>query len=173
MQAAVCYYRVPQRGEPQAPAAVNVAPLTLGVATLGGIATPLMARTTPVPVNHSEILITAADMRMTVTVHIFQTERPMAADNVLLGHHGWLTPISTVTPRSSLAFTSRRPLTQLKRGAPHSCEMPRRVPAERAAPMLQMVEGRSVIRLSGCAVVADGSACRESCGVDAEVHRDR
>jgi hypothetical protein len=36
---------------------------------------------------------------------------------------GWLTPISTVTPRSSLAFTSRRPLTQLKRGAPHSCEI--------------------------------------------------
>jgi molecular chaperone DnaK (HSP70) len=66
---------------------VNVAPLTLGVATLGGM-TPLMARTTPVPVNRSEILTTATDMRMTVTVHIFQTERPMAADNVLLGHHG-------------------------------------------------------------------------------------
>jgi hypothetical protein len=144
----------------------------LGAATLGGIATPLMARSTPVPVNRSGILTTAADMRMSVTVHIFQTERPMAADNVLLGHHGWLTPISTVTPRSSLAFTSRRPLTQLKRGAPHSCEMPRRVPAERAA-MLQIVAGRSVTGLSDCALVADGKAYRESCSDDVEVRRDR
>ncbi|HWP48459.1 MAG TPA: molecular chaperone DnaK [Candidatus Limnocylindrales bacterium] len=64
---------------------VDVTPLTLGVETLGGIATPLIPRNTPIPVKRTEIFTTAADMQTAVTIHIFQGERPMAADNISLG----------------------------------------------------------------------------------------
>jgi molecular chaperone DnaK len=64
---------------------VDVTPLTLGVETLGGIATPLIARNTPIPIKRSEIFTTAADLQPSVTVHVFQGERPMAADNTSLG----------------------------------------------------------------------------------------
>jgi molecular chaperone DnaK len=64
---------------------VDVTPLTLGVETLGGVATPLIARNTPIPVKRSEIFTTAADMQTAVTVHVFQGERPMAANNTSLG----------------------------------------------------------------------------------------
>ncbi|HUX90777.1 MAG TPA: molecular chaperone DnaK [Gallionellaceae bacterium] len=64
---------------------VDVTPLTLGVETLGGIATPLITRNTPIPVKRSENFTTAADMQTTVTVHVFQGERPMASDNTSLG----------------------------------------------------------------------------------------
>lgn len=64
---------------------VDVTPLTLGVETLGGVATSLIARNTPVPIKRSEIFTTAADMQTAVTVHVFQGERPFAADNTSLG----------------------------------------------------------------------------------------
>src|SRR5512135_967886 len=64
---------------------VDVTPLTLGVETLGGIATPLIARNTPVPVKRTETFTTAADMQTSVTIHVFQGERPMAGDNTSLG----------------------------------------------------------------------------------------
>jgi len=64
---------------------VDVTPLTLGIETLGGVATPLLARNTPIPAKHSEIFSTAADMQTSVTVHVFQGERPMASDNTSLG----------------------------------------------------------------------------------------
>jgi molecular chaperone DnaK len=64
---------------------VDVTPLTLGVETLGGIATPLIARNTPIPIKRTEIFTTAADLQPSVTVHVFQGERPMAADNTSLG----------------------------------------------------------------------------------------
>jgi molecular chaperone DnaK len=64
---------------------VDVTPLTLGVETLGGIATPLIARNTPVPVKRTETFTTAADMQTSVTIHVYQGERPMAADNASLG----------------------------------------------------------------------------------------
>src|SRR5690242_20294008 len=63
----------------------DVTPLTLGVETLGGIATSLIGRNTPIPVKRTETFTTAADMQTSVTVHVFQGERPMAADNVSLG----------------------------------------------------------------------------------------
>jgi molecular chaperone DnaK len=65
--------------------AVDVTPLTLGVETLGGVATPLIARNTPIPVKKTEIFTTAADLQTSVTVHVFQGERPMSADNTSLG----------------------------------------------------------------------------------------
>jgi molecular chaperone DnaK len=64
---------------------VDVTPLTLGIETLGGVATPLIARNSPIPIKHTEVFTTAADMQTAVTVHIFQGERTMAADNVSLG----------------------------------------------------------------------------------------
>ncbi len=64
---------------------VDVTPLTLGVETLGGIATPLIPRNTPIPIKRSEVFTTAADLQASVTVHVFQGERPMAADNISLG----------------------------------------------------------------------------------------
>src|SRR5574340_930259 len=64
---------------------VDVTPLTLGVETQGGIATPLIARNTPIPVKRSETFTTAADMQTSVTIHVFQGERPMAGDNTSLG----------------------------------------------------------------------------------------
>ncbi|MGD8515302.1 MAG: molecular chaperone DnaK [Granulosicoccaceae bacterium] len=64
---------------------VDVTPLTLGVETLGGVATSLIARNTPVPVKHTETFTTAADMQSAVTIHVYQGERPMASDNTSLG----------------------------------------------------------------------------------------
>jgi len=64
---------------------VDVTPLTLGVETLGGIATSLISRNTPIPVRHTEVFTTAADMQTSVTIHVFQGERPMASDNTGLG----------------------------------------------------------------------------------------
>ena len=64
---------------------VDVTPLTLGVETLGGVATALIARNTPVPVKKTETFTTAADLQTSVTIHVYQGERAMAADNVSLG----------------------------------------------------------------------------------------
>lgn len=64
---------------------VDVTPLSLGVETLGGVVTPLIGRNSPIPVKHTETFTTAADMQTSVTVHVIQGERPMAADNTSLG----------------------------------------------------------------------------------------
>lgn len=64
---------------------VDVTPLTLGVETLGGVATALIARNTPIPIKHTETFTTAADMQTAVTIHVYQGERPMASDNTSLG----------------------------------------------------------------------------------------
>ena len=64
---------------------LDVTPLSLGVETLGGVATKLIERNTTIPTKRSQIFSTAADFQTTVTVHVLQGERPMAADNVSLG----------------------------------------------------------------------------------------
>ncbi|WP_242343392.1 molecular chaperone DnaK [Anaeromyxobacter terrae] len=85
---------------------VDVTPLTLGVETLGGIATPLLARNTPVPVKRSESFTTAADMQTSVTIHVYQGERPMAADNTSLGEFnlGGLPPAPRGVPKIEVTF---------------------------------------------------------------------
>jgi molecular chaperone DnaK len=85
---------------------VDVTPLTLGVETLGGIATPLIARNTPVPAKRSEIFTTAADMQTAVTIHVFQGERPMAADNTSLGEFNLsgLPPAPRGIPKIDVTF---------------------------------------------------------------------
>jgi molecular chaperone DnaK len=64
---------------------LDVTPLTLGIETLGGVATPLIERNTTIPTKKSQIFSTAADMQTQVEVHVIQGERPLAADNKTLG----------------------------------------------------------------------------------------
>ena len=64
---------------------LDVTPLSLGVETLGGVFTRLIERNTTIPTRRSQVFSTAADFQTTVTVHVLQGERPMAADNVSLG----------------------------------------------------------------------------------------
>jgi molecular chaperone DnaK len=64
---------------------LDVTPLTLGVETLGGVATPLIDRNTTIPVTKSQIFSTAADGQTQVEIHVVQGERPMATDNKSLG----------------------------------------------------------------------------------------
>jgi len=64
---------------------LDVTPLSLGVETLGGVMTSLIARNTTVPVRKTEVFSTAEDNQPGVDVHVLQGERPMAADNMSLG----------------------------------------------------------------------------------------
>ncbi len=64
---------------------VDVTPLSLGLETLGGVFTKIIDRNTAIPTSKSQVFTTAADSQPSVTVMVFQGERPMAADNVKLG----------------------------------------------------------------------------------------
>ncbi|MFH1744823.1 MAG: molecular chaperone DnaK [bacterium] len=64
---------------------LDVTPLTLGIETLGSVATPLIERNTTVPTSKSQIFSTAADGQASVEINVVQGERPMAADNKTLG----------------------------------------------------------------------------------------
>jgi len=64
---------------------LDVTPLTLGIETLGSVATPLIERNTTIPTSKSQIFSTAADSQTSVEIHVLQGERPMAADNKSLG----------------------------------------------------------------------------------------
>jgi molecular chaperone DnaK len=65
---------------------LDVTPLTLGIETLGRVATPLIERNTTIPTKKSQVFSTAADMQTSVEIKVVQGERPMAADNKLLGN---------------------------------------------------------------------------------------
>lgn len=64
---------------------LDVTPLTLGIETLGGVATSLIARNTTIPTEKSQIFSTATDSQSSVEIHVIQGERPMAGDNRTLG----------------------------------------------------------------------------------------
>ncbi|MCL4418904.1 molecular chaperone DnaK [Patescibacteria group bacterium] len=64
---------------------LDVTPLTLGIETLGGVSTPLIARNTTIPSSKSQVFSTAADNQTQVEINILQGERPMASDNKSLG----------------------------------------------------------------------------------------
>ena len=64
---------------------LDVIPLSLGIETMGGVATKLVERNTTIPSNKSQTFSTAADNQTSVEIHIVQGERPMASDNKSLG----------------------------------------------------------------------------------------
>ncbi|MDP3998431.1 MAG: molecular chaperone DnaK [bacterium] len=64
---------------------LDVTPLTLGIETLGSVATPLIPRNTTIPTSKSQTFSTAADNQTSVEINVLQGERPMAADNKSLG----------------------------------------------------------------------------------------
>jgi molecular chaperone DnaK len=64
---------------------LDVIPLSLGIETLGGVATKLIERNTTIPSSKSQVFSTAVDNQPSVEIHITQGERPMAADNKSLG----------------------------------------------------------------------------------------
>jgi molecular chaperone DnaK len=73
------------KGEVKDVLLLDVTPLTLGIETLGGVATPLIPRNTTIPTSKSQVFSTAADNQPSVEIHVLQGERPMAADNRTLG----------------------------------------------------------------------------------------
>ncbi|MGL4344261.1 MAG: molecular chaperone DnaK [Cellulosilyticaceae bacterium] len=65
---------------------LDVTPLSLGIETMGGVATNLIQRNTTIPTKKSQIFSTAADNQPAVDIHVVQGERPMARDNKTLGN---------------------------------------------------------------------------------------
>jgi molecular chaperone DnaK len=64
---------------------LDVTPLTLGIETLGGVATPIIPRNTTIPTSKGQTFSTAADNQPSVEIHVLQGERAMANDNKSLG----------------------------------------------------------------------------------------
>ncbi|MFA6397303.1 MAG: molecular chaperone DnaK [Candidatus Paceibacterota bacterium] len=73
------------KGEVRDVLLLDVIPLSLGIETLGSVATKLIERNTTIPASKSQVFSTAVDNQTSVEIHIVQGERPMATDNKSLG----------------------------------------------------------------------------------------
>ncbi len=73
------------KGEVKDVLLLDVTPLTLGIETLGGVATPLIQRNTTIPTSKSQIFSTASDNQTSVEIHVLQGERPMSSENKTIG----------------------------------------------------------------------------------------
>jgi len=85
---------------------LDVTPLTLGIETLGGVATPLIEKNTTIPTQKSQVFSTAEDNQTAVTVHVIQGERTQASQNKSLGQFN-LTDIPPATrgvPQIEVSF---------------------------------------------------------------------
>lgn len=85
---------------------LDVTPLTLGIETLGGVATPLIEKNTTIPTRKSQVFSTASDSQTTVEIHVVQGERPMATDNKSLGrfHLTGIPPAPRGVPQIEVTF---------------------------------------------------------------------
>lgn len=85
---------------------LDVTPLTLGLETLGGVATPLIERNTTIPTSRSQVFSTAADNQTSVEIHVVQGERPMVHDNKSLGrfHLDGIPPAPRGVPQVEVTF---------------------------------------------------------------------
>ena len=85
---------------------LDVIPLSLGIETMGGVATKLIERNTTIPASRSQIFSTAADSQTSVEVHVVQGERAMAADNKSLGRFmlDGIPPAQRGTPQVEVTF---------------------------------------------------------------------
>jgi molecular chaperone DnaK len=85
---------------------LDVSPLTLGIETLGGVATPLIERNTTIPTKRSQVFSTAADNQTSVEINIVQGERQMAADNKSLGRFtlSGIAPAQRGVPQIEVTF---------------------------------------------------------------------
>jgi molecular chaperone DnaK len=85
---------------------LDVTPLSLGIETLGGVATKLIERNTTIPTRKSEVFSTATDNQTSVEVHVLQGERPMASDNRTLGkfHLVGIPPAPRGMPQIEVTF---------------------------------------------------------------------
>ena len=85
---------------------LDVTPLTLGVETLGSVATPLIPRNTTIPTSKSQVFSTAADNQTSVEINILQGERPMARDNKSLGqfHLDGIPPAPRGVPQIEVTY---------------------------------------------------------------------
>ena len=85
---------------------LDVTPLSLGIETLGGVATPMIQKNTTIPTRKSEVFSTASDNQTSVEVHVLQGERPMASDNKTLGkfHLVGIPPAPRGVPQVEVTF---------------------------------------------------------------------
>nr|MDO8099585.1 molecular chaperone DnaK [Candidatus Njordarchaeota archaeon] len=85
---------------------LDVTPLSLGVETLGAVMTRVMDRNTTIPARRSQVFTTASDFQNTVTIHVLQGERTMAADNISLGMFNLtgITPAPRGVPQIEVTF---------------------------------------------------------------------
>jgi molecular chaperone DnaK len=85
---------------------LDVTPLSLGIETLGAVATPLIKRNTTIPTSHTETFTTAADSQTSVEIHVLQGERPLAAENKDIGRFNLdgLAPAPRGMPQIDVTF---------------------------------------------------------------------
>ena len=93
-------------GDVQGLLLLDVAPLSLGIETLGGICTKIIERNTTIPTKKSQIFSTAADNQPSVEIHVLQGEREFAKDNKTLGmfHLDGILPARRGTPQIEVTF---------------------------------------------------------------------